>query len=689
MLRPGTFTPLGAHYDGTGTNFALFSVPATAVDLCLFDEGGNEQRIALSERDSFTWHARLDDVGPGQRYGYRIDGPWDPPAGLRCNPSKLLLDPYALAVEGLPDWGPSASSTDLLDHNPDLTRNLTNSAPRMPRSIVADETFDWSGEARPSFTAPDSIIYEAHVKGLTQLNAQIPAALRGTYQGLAHPVMLDYLANLGITAVELMPVQQFINDRFVVSRGRTNYWGYMQMAYFAPHNAYAATGQRGEQVAEFKSMVKALHNAGLEVILDVVFNHTGEAGGADGTLCYRGIDNRSYYLLNEANQNIDLTGCGNTLNIWDPMALRMVMDALRYWVTDMHVDGFRFDLAGTLAETDAKRSVSVFLDLVNQDPFLNGLKLIAEPWEPSGARPSFPAPWSQWNDFSRDTTRDMWRGVTSRRKDFFYSFTGSCNRFRPESGYWPSTALNYVASHDGLTLNDLVTYTNNGQRSWNSGGSPADDGPTGNPDIARLRSRQVRNMLATIVLCQGMPMILHGDECGRTQGGNDNGYDQDNDTSWLHWDALDTERVAFTRRLLKLRREHPVFRRRRFFLNATPGPGSTADLAWFGPPGTPMASWDWDSQETVTVTAYLNGDGIGEPDPDGNLVVDDSFLVMVNTYWQAVPFVVPATLAGPWSPELDTSVPGGVPTGPALDGGATANLAGRSMLVLRRARAGA
>ena len=684
VTKPGRFTPLGAHFDGTGTNFALFSVPATSVDLCLFDDDGTEHRITLTEKDSFVWHARLEGVGPGQRYGYRVSGEWNPPAGIRCNPNKLLLDPYALAVEGIPDWGPMASGQELLDHNPDFSPSTVDSAPKMSRSVVADQSFDWSDEQRPQYSEPDTIIYEAHVKGMTQLNHHVPASERGTFKGLTHPSMLDYLTNLGVTAVELMPVQQFMNDRFVVSQGRTNYWGYMQIGFFAPHNAYAATGQRGQQVAEFKEMVKALHNAGLEVILDVVFNHTAEAGNVDGTMCFRGIDNRSYYLLDDANQNIDLTGCGNTLNIWDPSALRMVMDSLRYWVTDMHVDGFRFDLAGALAETDAKRSVSVFLDLLHQDPLLNDLKLIAEPWEPGGKRPIFPAPWSQWNDQSRDTTRDIWRALTNKRNDFFYSFVGSCNRFFKADGYTPSTAVNYVASHDGLTLADLVAYNNDGQRSWNSGLTAADDGPTDNPDILKMRARQARNLLTTIVVCQGMPMILHGDEAGRTQGGNGNAYDQDNETTWMHWDAIDTERLAFTRRLLKLRRDHPVFRRRRFFSQASPGPGDPQELAWFGPPGLPMGQWDWDAQETVTITAYLNGEGIPDPDPDGNRVVDDSFLLMFNAYWEPVPFAIPSTLAGPWTVELDTSMPGGLGSPVAHQPGDIFQLPGRSILILRR-----
>ena len=682
-LKPGSTNPLGARYDGKGTNFALFSVPATGVDLCLFDDGGAEERVALNEVDCFVWHARLDGVGPGQRYGFRVHGPWDPAAGLRCNPNKLLLDPYALAVEGLPDWGPGGNGGELLDHGPDFSLNTLDSAPMAPRSVVVDPAFDWTGEARPSRSEPDTIIYEAHVKGMTRLHPDVPPGQQGTYRGLTHPAVLDYLTSLGVTAIELMPVQQFIDDRYVVQHGRTNYWGYMPVGYFAPHNGYAATGGRGQQVSEFKAMVKSLHDAGLEVILDVVYNHTGEASGTDGTLCLRGIDNRSYYLLDADAGYVDLTGCGNTLNIWDPIALRLMMDSLRYWATDMHVDGFRFDLAGALAETEAGKSVSVFLDLVAQDPVVGTLKLIAEPWTPGGGRPTFPPQWSQWNDLSRDTTRDTWRSSDTVRTNFFYSFTGSPNRFNAGNGYLPTTSVNYVASHDGLTLADLVAYNNDGQRAWDSGA----EGPTTDPAIVALRARQARNMLATIVLCQGMPMLLHGDECGRTQEGNDNAYDQDNPTTWLHWDALDTQRLAFTKRLLALRRQHPVFRRRRFFEEAVPGPGSLDDLAWFDPSGAPMDEGGWAAPETVTVWAYLNGDGIPYPDPDGNPVRDDSFLIAFNAYWDPVRFVIPAAVGGPWTAELDTTTPEGAPAEatPHAAGDAL-NLPGRSLLVLRRPR---
>ncbi len=680
--KPGTPAPLGAHYDGTGTNFALFSVPATGIDLCLFDNSGTETRIALTEVDSFVWHARLDGVGPGQRYGYRVHGPYDPANGLRCNPNKLLLDPYALAIEGLPDWGPGGNGTELLDHNPDGSLNPQDSAPKAPRSVVVDPSFDWSGEQRPNRSEPDTVIYEAHVKGLTKLHPKVPAAQRGTFAGLANPAVVDYLTGLGVTAVELMPVQQFINDRYVVQQGRTNYWGYMQVGYFAPHNAYASTGQAGQQVGEFQAMVKVLHNAGLEVILDVVFNHTGEASGGDGTLCFRGIDNRTYYLLDANSQYIDLTGCGNTLNIWDPTALRLVMDSLRYWATVMHVDGFRFDLAGALAETDANRSVSVFLDLVAQDPVVNGLKLIAEPWTPAGGRPLFPPLWSQWNDQSRDGTRDLWRAVTGIRQQFFYSFLGSPNRFAAANGFEPTTSLNYIASHDGLTLTDLVSYTNDGQRSWDCGA----EGPTSDPAILALRAKQARNLLTTIVLCEGMPMLLHGDECGRTQGGNANAYDQDNTTTWLDWGAQDAERLSFTKALLALRAAHPVFRRRRFVPEAEPGPGSSGDLAWFDPSGAPMDAGRWAASMAVTVTAYLNGDGIDEPDLDGNPVVDDSFLVLINGWSDDVAFVVPAGVGGPWSVALDTAADGGGGGPASYQAGQTVPREKWSLLVLQRAR---
>ncbi|QIB42918.1 glycogen debranching protein GlgX [Streptomyces aureoverticillatus] len=678
----GCPSPLGATFDGEGTNFALFSEVAERVDLVLVHDDGTHQDVTLSEVDGFVWHCYLPGVGPGQRYGYRVHGPWDPAAGHRCNPAKLLLDPYARAIEGQPgnaaDADGAADDPSLFEraaHGPDPA----DSAAHALLSVVTDPSFRWEGDLPPRRPYAETVIYEAHVRGLTRGHPEVPPELRGTYAGLATEPVIDHLTSLGVTAVELMPVHQYVQDGFLRDRGLTNYWGYTSIGFFAPHHAYAAHGGRGEQVTEFKSMVRALHAAGLEVILDVVYNHTAEGNEHGPTLAFRGIDNASYYRLSEDDpaRYFDTTGTGNSLLMRHPNVLQLVMDSLRYWVTEMHVDGFRFDLAATLARQfhDVDR-LSAFFDLVQQDPVVGRVKLIAEPWDVGDGGyqvGNFPPLWSEWNGKYRDSVRDFWRGTDRSLAEFASRLTGSSDLYQHDRRR-PRASVNFVTAHDGFTLRDLVSYEakrneangegnqdgENDNRSWNCGA----EGPTADQGVLELRGRQQRNFLATLMLSQGIPMLAHGDELGRTQHGNNNAYCQDSELSWVDWD-LDEERrdlVDFTRRAIALRAAHPVLRRRRFFRGETPTHESQPlpDLVWLRPDAREMTDEDWLRPDAHAVGVFLNGDAIAEPDFHGRTVVDDSFLLLLNSYREAVVFRLPDGAYGErWSTRIDTADPRG------------------------------
>ncbi|GAA1502745.1 glycogen debranching protein GlgX [Sphaerisporangium rubeum] len=696
---PGEPYPLGASWDGRGTSFALFSEVAERVELCLFDDKGHETRVALPEVDGFVWHGYLPGVGPGQRYGYRVHGPYDPARGHRCDPGKLLLDPYAKAVEGEVRWDRSLFSYQITDP---AKRNTDDSAPFMPKNVVVNPFFDWADDRPPRTPYHQTVIYEAHVRGLTMRHPDVPEHQRGTYAGLAHPAVVDHLQALGVTAVELMPVHQFVPEHAMVARGLTNYWGYNTIAFLAPHNTYSSSGQRGEQVTEFKAMVKALHEAGIEVILDVVYNHTAEGDHMGPTLAYRGIDNAAYYRLLDADRHLllDYTGCGNSLNVRSPHALQLIMDSLRYWVLEMHVDGFRFDLAAALARElhDVDR-LSAFFDLIQQDPVISQVKLIAEPWDvgPGGYQVgNFPPLWTEWNGKYRDSVRDFWRGSSSVLPEFASRLTGSSDLYAT-SGRRPVASINFPTCHDGFTLTDLVSYdhkhnTANGEdnrdgtddnRSWNCGA----EGPVEDPAIVALRRRQRRNFLTTLFVSQGVPMLLHGDEIGRTQGGNNNAYCQDNDVSYVDWSMLRTEAdlLSFVRGLARFRKAHPVFRRRRFFQGRV-HEGDVRDIVWLTPSGKEMTSSDWHSGFGKAMGVFLNGEAIVEPGPRGERIVDDSFLLLVNAHHEPITFTLPGAAFAPgWRQVLDTAEdeawPAVAPEGVAGPGTAV-QIASRSMRVL-------
>ncbi|MFE2642503.1 glycogen debranching protein GlgX [Streptomyces nigra] len=683
--------PLGASHDGQGTNFALFSEVAERVELVLVDDQDRHTAVPLTEVDGFVWHGYVPGVGPGQRYGYRVHGPWDPGLGHRCNASKLLLDPYSRAVDGQVDNHASLFERTAGGPSP------ADSAGHTMLGVVTDPHFDWGDDRPPRRPYADTVIYEAHVRGLTRTHPDVPPELRGTYAGLAHPAVVDHLTSLGVTAVELMPVHQYVQDGVLLDRGLSNYWGYNTIGFFAPHNAYAARGTRGEQVSEFKAMVKALHEAGLEVILDVVYNHTAEGNERGPTLSFRGIDNASYYRLVDGDwaHYYDTTGTGNSLLMRHPYVLQLIMDSLRYWVTEMHVDGFRFDLAATLArqfhEVDR---LSAFFDLIQQDPVISRVKLIAEPWDVGEGGyqvGNFPPLWSEWNGKYRDAVRDFWRGEPGTLGEFASRLTGSSDLYA-HSRRRPRASVNFVTAHDGFTLRDLASYNDkhneaNGEgnrdgeshnRSWNCG----TEGDTDDPAVLRLRARQQRNFLATLLLSQGIPMLCHGDELGRTQRGNNNAYCQDNEISWIDWRLTDEQRALadFTRYVIGLRAAHPVLRRRRFFKGetATRPDQPLPDLVWFSPDGREMDDDDWQSPDARAVAAFLNGDAIAEPDWCGRPVVDDSFLLLFNSYWEPVEFQLPQAGYGErWTTLIDTSEPQGPPD-------ETEHKAGTALLVERR-----
>jgi glycogen operon protein len=677
----GARYPFGATYDGIGTNFAVFSEAAEAVEVCLFEPDGTETRVRLPEVDGFVWHGYLPGVGPGQRYGLRVHGPYDPRAGMRCNPHKLLLDPYAKAIDGDIDWDDSLFGYQL--SSPEKM-SRTDSAPHMPKCIVANPYFEWGDDRSPKRPYHETFIYEGHVRGLTMRHPAVPPELRGTYAGIAHPAILDHLTSLGVTAIELMPVHHFIHDHGLVARGLRNYWGYNTIGFMAPHQGYAASGQfgqaasgqAGQQVQEFRAMVKALHIAGIEVILDVVYNHTAEGNHLGPTLCFRGLDNAAYYRLvaGQPEYYTDYTGTGNSLYVRNPYAMQLIMDSLRYWVREMHVDGFRFDLAATLAREfyDVDR-LSTFFDVVQQDPVVSQVKLIAEPWDvgPGGYQVgNFPPLWTEWNGRYRDTVRDFWRGEPGTLGELASRISGSSDLYQ-DDGRRPVASINFVTCHDGFTLADLVSYNDkhnaaNGEgsrdgeshnRSWNCGV----EGPTEDPDVLALRAKQRRNFLATLLLSQGVPMLSHGDELGRTQHGNNNGYCQDSELTWVDWDNVDKELLEFVRRLIKFRADHPAFRRRRFFdgrpVRRAAGT-AVPDIAWFTPDSREMTEDDWEADFGRCVGLYVNGQGISERDNWGERITDDCFLLFFNAHDKAVDFAMPpAEYGAAWRVVIDTDEP--------------------------------
>ncbi|WP_121012287.1 glycogen debranching protein GlgX [Saccharothrix australiensis] len=699
---PGTPYPLGAGYDGVGTNFTLFSEVAEYVELCLFDDDGTETRVRLPEVDGFVHHGYLLGVGPGQKYGYRVHGPHDPAQGLRCNPNKLLIDPYAKAITGGVDWHESLFGYRFGKPH---ERNDQDSAGHVPLSVVVNPFFDWANDRPPKTPYNETVIYEAHVRGLTMQHPEVPPRLRGTYAGLAHPAVIDHLKSLGVTAVELMPVHQFVTDHGLTEKDLRNYWGYNTIGFFAPHDGYAALPEQANQVQEFKGMVRALHEAGIEVILDVVYNHTAEGNHLGPTLSMRGIDNQAYYRLvdDEPEYYMDYTGTGNSLNVRSPHTLQLIMDSLRYWVTEMRVDGFRFDLAATLAREfyDVDR-LSTFFDLVQQDPVVSQVKLIAEPWDvgPGGYQVgNFPPLWTEWNGKYRDTVRDFWRGEPATLGEFASRITGSSDLYQ-DDGRRPYASVNFVTAHDGFTLNDLVSYNDkhndaNGEdgrdgaddnRSWNCGV----EGPTDDPEVNELRARQRRNLLATLLLSQGVPMLLHGDELGRTQRGNNNAYCQDNELSWVDWTLVEKNRdlLDFTAALTAFRRAHPVLRRRRFFQGKPIRKGDELrDIAWFTPSGEEMTEQNWEDDFGRCVVVFLNGEGIPDLDPRGMRVLDDSFLVAFNAHHEDIAITLPDPSYGPqWTVVVDTAtgVVRDAERGEAVPAGGTVALTARSLVVLQR-----
>ena len=692
---PGSTYPLGATFDGNGTNFAIFSEGAERIELCLFDADGTEKRVDLIDVDAFVWHAYLPNIAPGQRYGYRVHGEYDPASGRRFNANKLLLDPYAKAVEGQVDWDQAVFSYNFGD--PD-SRNDEDSAAHMMMGVVVNPFFDWGGDRQPKTPYSESFIYEAHVRGLTERHPGIPDEIRGTYSAIAHPAIIEHLKKLGVTAIELMPVHQFVNDDTLQQKGLSNYWGYNTIAFFAPQNTYSATGERGQQVQEFKGMVRALHAAGIEVILDVVYNHTAEGNHMGPMLSMRGIDNEAYYRLEDDDKRYytDYTGTGNSLNVGNPHALQLIMDSLRYWVLEMHVDGFRFDLAATLAREfyDVDR-LAAFFELVQQDPVVSQVKLIAEPWDigPGGYQVgNFPPQWTEWNGKYRDTVRDFWRGEPSTLGEFASRLTGSADLYEHD-GRRPVASINFVTAHDGFTLRDLVSYNekhndangedgNDGEshnRSMNFGV----EGPTDDPAVLEMRARQQRNFIATLLLSQGVPMLLHGDELGRTQQGNNNGYAQDNELTWVDWEHIDQPLVEFTSALARLRREHPTFRRSRFF-DGRPvrrEDERIPDIVWLRPEGSVMEPSDWDSGFGRAVGVFLNGNGIRERDRRGEVIRDKHFIVLFNAGDEDVEFTLPDVEFSPrWDVLVDTA--GQHANTQPVDPGDSLGVAAKSLVVL-------
>jgi isoamylase len=701
QIWPGKPYPLGATFDGSGTNFSLFSELAERVELCLFDEQGHETRVDLPESTALCWHGYMPNIRPGQRYGFRVHGPWAPENGQWCNPAKVLLDPYAKAIDGLWNWSEAVFPYHFTA--PENSKNELDSAEFVAKSVVINPFFDWSNDRHPNTPWHRTVVYETHVKGFSRTHPGIPEELRGTYAGLAHPVSIEYLQKLRITAVELLPVHQFVQDSRLLERGLWNYWGYNSIGYLAPHNEYA-TSQRGEQVLEFKNLVKTLHNAGIEVILDVVYNHTAEGNHLGPMLSFKGIDNPAYYRLVADNRRyyMDYTGTGNTLNMRHPHVLQLIMDSLRYWVLEMHVDGFRFDLAATLARElhDVDR-LSSFFDLIQQDPVVSQVKLIAEPWdigEGGYQVGNFPPLWSEWNGKYRDTVRDFWRGTDQTLAELGSRFTGSSDLYQGTARR-PYASVNFITAHDGFTLRDLVSYNEkhneangednrdgeNHNRSWNCG----EEGPSDKPEIQALRRRQTRNFLTTLFLSQGVPMLLGGDEIGRTQRGNNNAYCQDNEISWYDWNNVDEDQLHFTRRLIDFRHRHPVFCRRRWFQGRQIHGSEVGDIGWFTPSGTEMSDDDWRVGFAKSLGVFLNGRAIPTLNERGEPVTDDSFYVMFNAHHEPLDFTLPEQRWGErWTPLLNTAEDkdqlAELEDPPAIEAGARLQVQPWSLVLLRR-----
>ncbi len=690
---PGEPEPRGATYSGSGTNFSVFSEVAERVELCLFDDDGTETRVTLPARTGHTHHGFFPGIIHGQRYGYRVHGPWRPEAGVRCNPNKLLLDPYAKAIEGDVTWG-----RQVYGHVGNMTKIMSpiDSSTHMPRSVVVDTDFDWGADRPPRIPKDETVIYETHVKGITKLHPDVPEALRGTYAGLADPSLILYLKRLGVTAVELLPVHQFVPEHFTIDLGLTNYWGYSSIGYLAPHNAYSSSGDRGEQVNEFKQMVKTLHQANIEVILDVVYNHTCEGNELGPMFAFKGLDNPVYYRLNPDDRSlyVDYTGTGNTLNMQHPNVLQLMMDSLRYWVAEMHVDGFRFDLASALARDE--RSVdrmSAFFNVIHQDPVVNQVKLIAEPWDVGDGGyqvGNFPTLWSEWNGKYRDDVRDYWRGADFTADDFASRLAGSSDLYK-DDGRVPQASINFVTAHDGFTLADLVSYNHkhnaaNGEanqdgdshnRSWNSG----EEGPSTDPEVLQRRAVRTRSMLATLFLSQGVPMLLGGDEFGRSQGGNNNAYCQDNTISWYDWSRADRDLIDFVAKLAQFRREHPVLRRRGWLASEVAPGARLPDALWFAPTGEPMTSQRWTSPYSHSFTLFLNGATLRSRGPQGERIHDESVVVMFNGYDGPVDFRVPRGLDSPsWHVKFNTGSDG--VTESMISSGERLTVAGWGLVVL-------
>ncbi|MEX2271573.1 MAG: glycogen debranching protein GlgX [Vicinamibacterales bacterium] len=707
-IWPGQPYPLGATWDGFGTNFSLFSEVATRVELCLFDEQGAETRVDLPENTALCWHGYLPQVGPGQRYGYRVHGPWAPAEGHRCHPSKLLIDPYAKAIDGDVQWNEAVF--DYRFDAPVGPVNDSDSGPFVPKSVVINPFFDWSSDKQPRIPWHKTLVYEAHVRGFTMRHPAIPEEMRGTYAALTHPAAIDHLRNLGVTAVELMPVHHFVHDSILIGRGLRNYWGYNSIGYLSPYSGYASSGGAGQQVQEFKQMVKTLHAAGIEVILDVVYNHTAEGNHLGPILSMKGIDNRGYYRLlqDQPEFYLDYTGTGNSLNMRHPHVLQLIMDSLRYWAIDMRVDGFRFDLAATLArELHEVDRLSAFFDIIQQDPIISQLKLIAEPWDVGEGGyqvGNFPPLWSEWNGKYRDTVRDYWRGGHETLAEFAYRFTGSSDLYA-NTARRPYASINFVTAHDGFTLRDLVSYSDkhneangeenrdgeNHNRSWNMGV----EGPADDAAIVKARARQQRNFLATLFLSQGVPMLVGGDEMGRTQRGNNNAYCQDNEISWLDWQPApssvaggkDEALLEYTRKLSAFRHEHPVFRRRRWFQGRPLRGTDAVDIGWFTPGGELMSDEDWQVGFAKSLTVFLNGQAIPTPNSRGDRIVDDTFLILFNANHDAMTFIIPPGAYGQsWRMVLntDTLTPINEGDGDVFPAGAELTVAERSLAVLKR-----
>ncbi len=702
-VRPGDPFPLGATWDGNGVNFAFFSETAEGMEVCLFDEADApvpKSIIRLAERTDHIWHAYVRGLAPGQRYACRTRGSYDPANGLRFNPSKLLIDPYARAIEGEIRWDERLFSYRIGGRQEDLRRDTRSNAAFIPKSIVVDPSFEW-GNDRPLRTPwSDTIIYETHVKGFTAQHPEVPESQRGTYAALGSECMIEYLRKLGVTAVELLPVHHFVSDRPLIERHLTNYWGYNTIGFFAPESRYSSSGADGQQVAEFKEMVKRLHAGGIEVILDVVYNHTGEGNHLGPTLSFRGIDNHSYYRLQPDNRRyyMDYTGCGNSLNVLHPSTLRIIMDSLRYWILEMHIDGFRFDLATTLARGPQQvERFGNFLSAIFQDPVIGSVKIIAEPWDLGDGGyqlGGFLPGWSEWNGRFRDCVRDYWRGADQTLAEFASRFTGSSDLFEG-SGRQPRASINFITAHDGFTLRDLVSYNEkhndgNGEgnrdgeshnRSWNCGF----EGPTEDPHVNTLRARQVRNLLVSLLLSQGVPMLLGGDEIGRTQRGNNNAYCQDNEISWFDWIGADPSLLEYTRALIALRKKHPIFRRRSWFRGRPIRTGGIKDIGWFRPDGTEMSGEDWNVGFAKSLGVYLNGRGIPDLDPSGRRIVDDTFYVIFNAHYEPMDFVIPDLDWGrSWEQMLDTAKGSIEEHGSRCAAGTATRVEARSTVILRR-----